>query len=56
MTGIGDLPLWSRATYGPYRVDVVDGALDIDALRRTKGDPHLSGLKIVPVSVPSGNA
>src|SRR5690606_31080184 len=45
-TAIGDLPLGSWVKYGPYRVTVGDGRLDIDVLRRSKGDPHVAALLI----------
>ncbi len=45
-TAIGDLPLWNWRRYGPYRTTVADGALTIDALRRSKGDPLLAGVRI----------
>nr|MBA3686201.1 DUF1593 domain-containing protein [Planctomycetota bacterium] len=49
-SAIGDLPRLAWRSYGPYRVTVGDGALTTEVLRRSKGDPHLSGMLIVPVS------
>jgi hypothetical protein len=49
-TNLGDMayPRWEK--YGPYRVTVSDGALSIDILRATKGDPELCGVAIFQAS------
>lgn len=45
-SGIGTMPLGSWRKYGPYRVSVIDGALDVE-LVRLFGDPHVMGMAIV---------
>jgi lysophospholipase L1-like esterase len=42
----GDLPLGHWRRYGPFRVTVADGALDVDVLRVSKGDPTIAGLAV----------
>jgi lysophospholipase L1-like esterase len=42
----GDLPLGHWRRHGPFRVAVTDGALDVEVLRVTKGDPTMAGLAI----------
>ncbi|MFN3650787.1 MAG: Ig-like domain-containing protein [Armatimonadota bacterium] len=44
--GAGELPYGYWQKYGPYPVSVSDGALDIDILRESKGDPLVCGLAI----------
>jgi hypothetical protein len=44
--GLADLPLGYWRKYGPFVVPVADGALEIEILRVTKGDPLLCGLAI----------
>ncbi|MFN3652501.1 MAG: Ig-like domain-containing protein [Armatimonadota bacterium] len=61
--GIGDLPLGAWRRYGPYNTTVADGALSLEILRTTKGDPLLCGLAIFsghgteeePVPTPTGS-
>lgn len=48
-TAIGDLPLWEWKKYGPFRTVISDGALTVDALRNSKGDPLLTGILIRPI-------
>jgi hypothetical protein len=45
-TGLGNLRRGEWKKYGPYRVSVQDGKLDLDVLRTSKGDPLLTGLTI----------
>ena len=44
--GIGDLPLGAWRKYGPYSATVNDGALNMDVLRGSKGNPSLMGIAI----------
>ncbi len=44
----GDLPFGHWRRYGPYRVAVGDGALNVDLLNAGKGDPCLMGLEVKP--------
>jgi hypothetical protein len=44
--GIGDLPLGEWRKYGPYTATVNDGALTMDVLRGSKGNPSLMGIAI----------
>lgn len=44
-SGIGTMPLGNWQKYGPYRVPVTDGALNVE-LVRSFGDPHVMGLAI----------
>jgi hypothetical protein len=50
-SGIGSLKHGEWRKYGPYRVPVQDGRLDLDVLRSTKGDPLLAGLALFRVGV-----
>lgn len=45
-TGIGQLPLGEWRKYGPYTVEVKDGALNIDVLNGGRGDPMLVGFAV----------
>lgn len=45
-TNIGDLPLGGWRKYGPYAARVTNGALRIEILRSSKGDPLLAGFSI----------
>lgn len=56
--GIGQLPRYGWAQYGPYRTTVSDGVLTIEILNGGKGDPSLSGFAIYRVessSTPTAN-
>ncbi|MFN3649693.1 MAG: carboxypeptidase regulatory-like domain-containing protein [Armatimonadota bacterium] len=54
-SGIGTLPLGSWRKYGPYRVTVQDGALDLE-VARAHGDAVLFGLSIQGASTQAGAA
>lgn len=45
-SAVGTMALGNWRKYGPYRVSVVDGALDVE-LVRLFGDPHVMGMAIV---------
>jgi hypothetical protein len=45
-TGLGDLPFANWKKYGPFAIEVADGALDL-SLIASKGNPSLSGVEIV---------
>jgi hypothetical protein len=45
-TGLGSLTRGEWKKYGPYRVNVQDGKLDLDLLRTSKGDPLIAGIAI----------
>ncbi|HYG74467.1 MAG TPA: nucleoside hydrolase-like domain-containing protein [Planctomycetota bacterium] len=48
-SNIGTLPLGAWMKYGPYRVNVSDGSLNINLIRNY-GDPHVMGLAIYSVN------
>jgi hypothetical protein len=49
VSGVGNLAFGAWEKYGPYRVSVSGGALDVE-LVRVSGDPHVMGMSISSVS------
>jgi regulation of enolase protein 1 (concanavalin A-like superfamily) len=52
-SGIGNLAFGAWVKYGPYRVNVTDGRLDLD-LVAVAGDPHLMGFAVFGVGTGGG--
>ena len=50
--GIGNQALGEWHKYGPYRVSITDGVLNLGLLRETKGDPKISGISIYRAEPP----
>jgi lysophospholipase L1-like esterase len=54
-TNLADLPKGHWRKYGPFTATVADGALDLDFLRHTKGEPVVCGLALYQLTSPPTN-
>jgi len=51
-TGIGDLAIGEWHKYGPYRVTVTDGMLNVNLRQVSKGDPKIAGFSVYQALLP----
>ncbi len=51
-SGIGDLAKGEWNKYGPYRVAVTDGTLNVNLRQVSKGDPKIAGFSVYQAALP----